>query len=103
MKGGYGRERGFWRGYSRKTRACPERGKSGHRRSARLAERSADHQHVSVAAFVGITRSGRKQRSEIEGSTKLKSKLRDDGFRRRSDGRNHGRPTGQCCENVRRT
>ena len=82
MKGRYGREHGFWRGDCRKTRARSQRGKSRHRRRARFAERSANDQHVSVAAFVGVTRSGREQRSEIEGSTQMKSELRNDGFGR---------------------
>ena len=82
MKGRNGCEHGFWRGDCRKTRARAERRKSRHCRRARFAERSADHQHVSVAALVGVTRSGREQRSEIEGSAQMKSELRDDGLRR---------------------
>src|ERR1022692_3342945 len=103
MKGRNGCEHGFWRGYCGKTRARSERGKSCHRCSARFAERSADDQHVSVAAFVGVTRSGREQRREIEGSTQMKSELRDGGLWRRTDGRDHGGTGGQPRENVRWT
>ena len=100
MKRSYGREHRQRRGYCRKPRARAERRESRHRRRARFAKRSADHEHMSVATFVAFARSGREQRSEVVGSAEMKSELGDDGFGRRADGRNQSGPGGELCENV---
>src|ERR1017187_5281216 len=103
MKSRYGGEHGFWRGHGRQARARPEGRESRHRRRARFAERSADYQHVSVAALVGDTRAGGEQGSEVGRGTEVESKLRDDGFGRRTDGRNHSGTTRERSENMRGT
>ena len=82
MKSRDGGEHGFWRGHCRQTRARPEGRESRHSRRARFAERSADYQHVPVAALIGDTRSGGEQRSEVGRSAEVESKLGDDGFGR---------------------
>ncbi len=81
MKSSHGGQHRLRRGDRREPRARSQRGKSRHGRRTGFAQRSANYQHMPIAALIRFDRPRSKQCREIRRSAEMKSKLRDNCLR----------------------